>query len=171
MNLNFFEKSQQEKIVGAEALGESEAYFAQSEVDRIKQKIEKRKARQKRIVVLFSLLALVIVILIIVVGYSQYRLYKLSQEETVITDGTRVTANTGEEVIKALSRHILVPQGKPQIAEVKDVTKLRNSQAFFKDAENGDIVVVYGTTIILYRPSLDIVVAMGDLSGVGQVKP
>lgn len=171
MNLNFFEKSQQEKIVGAEALGESEAYFAQSEVDRIKQKIEKRKARQKRIVALFSLLALVIVILIIVVGYSQYRLYKLSQEETVITDGTRVTANTGEEVVKALSRHILVPQGKPQIAEVKDVTKLRNSQAFFKDAENGDIVVVYGTTIILYRPSLDIVVAMGDLSGVGQVKP
>ena len=171
MNLNSFEKTQQEKITAAETLDGSEAYFAQAEVSRIKQKIEKRKTRQKRIITLFAVFTVIIAVLLIVVGYSQYKLYKLSQEESVVIDGTKQSAKTGEEVITALKRHIVLPSGVPQIAEVKDVEKLRNTQAFFKDAENGDIVVVYNTTIILYRPSLDLVVAMGDMSGVGQQKP
>ena len=171
MNLNTFEQSQQEKITSNGALNQSDAYSAQPELDRIKQKIENRKIKQKRLKIIFGTFTVIIVLLLAIVGYSQYRLYTLSQEEVTATSTTQVAAKTGEEVVKALSRHILVPPGTPQIAEVKDVDRLRDSQAFFKDAENGDIVVVYGTAIILYRPSLDIVIAMGDISGVGQVKP
>jgi hypothetical protein len=172
MNPENFEKTQEEKIIQAESLGESEASFARDEVSRIKQKIDNRKAKQKKLRMILGGLSLLIVLLLLVAGYSQYKLYRLSKEEMIVTDNTTsVLPKTGEEVIKALSRHILLPSGTPQIAEVQDVTKLRESQSFFKDAENGDIVVVYNTTIILYRPSKDIVVIEGDISGTGQVKP
>lgn len=177
MNLNTFEKTSQERIIEAEALGEAEASLMHHETFLIKQKIEKRKQKKARLVMIVGSLACAVFFLLILVGYSQYKLYTLSQEEKIQSAGVMASsisftpANTGEEVVRALSRHILLPEGTPQIAEIKDVTKLRDSQAFFKDAQNGDIVVIYNTTIIIYRPSKDIIVAEGDISGVGQQKP
>ena len=172
MNLDTFEKQQQEEVIGAEARGEAGVSFAHLEIDRLKHKIEKRKTRQKKLRSIFGTLLVIIVILIAGVAYSQYRLYVLSHEEKVTGDGKLPgTPKTGEEVVNALSRHILLPDGVPQIAEVQDVAKLKEKQAFFKDVELGDIVVVYTNTIILYRPSKDIIVAEGDISGVGQVQP
>jgi hypothetical protein len=146
--------------------------FANEEALFLKQKIEKRKAKERKRKLHFSSLAIVIVFLIIFLGYSQYRLSILAKDEANSSSGTSVTnAKTGEEVVKALSRHILLPEGKPQIAEIQDVSKLQSTQAFFKNAHNGDIVVVYDSTIIIYRPEKDIIIGMGDMTGAGQVKP
>ena len=173
MNLNTFEKTQQERVIEQEARGESSLSFAQEEAILLKKKVEKRKLQQKKLKRVLFGLSCAIAVLLILVAYSQYKIYTLSQEEksAVASSTGMITAKTGEEVIKALTRHILLPDGVPQIAEIQDVTKLKESQAFFKDARNGDIVVVYNTTIILYRPSKDIVIGMGDISGVGQQKP
>jgi hypothetical protein len=163
MNLHTFEKSHQ---------GQSSF----DEVADIKQKIEKRKEKQKKIKVLFIVLVALVVILGALFGYSQYRLYVLSKAEVVVTaqEGSVAVPSkpkTGEDVLTSLKRHILVPSGNPQIAEVQDVAKLKETQAFFKDAQNGDIVIVYETMIFIYRPGADIVVAASDISGVGQQKP
>ena len=161
MNLNIFEQQQK--------TDHTEDDFSANHVHEVRQKIENRKKRQKRIKMIFGGLIVLVLLLLCATAYSSYRLHTLAKEE--LTTSTPVTPKTAEDVVKALSRHILVPEGVPQIAEVQDAEKLRNSQAFFKDAENGDIVVVYDTTIFIYRPSKDIVVASGDISGVGQVKP
>jgi hypothetical protein len=175
MNLYDFENkgSNQEHIIQAEAYGESEASFARSEVDKIKSKLEKRKKQQKKLTRVFGGLAVVITILVVFIAYSQYKLYKLSREEQVYTTSSvAVTASTTpQEIIRLLGRHVLLPEGNPQIAQVQDVEKLRETQAFFKNAENGDIILLYNTTIFLYRPSKDILVASGDVSGLGQAKP
>ncbi len=172
MNLHQFEnkKNDQEKIIEAEAFGESEASFAYDEVEKIKRKLETRKKKEKRLRTIFIILAAVIVALLALAGYSQYKVHVLSQEEK--NTGIIVTqATTPEDVVRALGKHVLLPEGNPQVAEVKDVEKLRTQQAFFKNAENGDIVVLYETTIFIYRPSKDILVASGDISGLGQAKP
>lgn len=175
MNLYEFEnnKNDQEHIIDAEAFGQSETSFAHSEVEKIKKKLEKRKKQQKKITVIFGGLSCVIFILVGFVSYSQYKLYKLSRDEqSYVSSAVVITASTTpEEIIKFLGRHILLPEGNPQIAQVKDIEKLRETQAFFKNAENGDVVVLYETIIFIYRPSRDIVVASGDLSGFGQTKP
>ena len=113
----------------------------------------------------FGGLSLVILVLIVVLGYSQYRLHILAKDELSTSSTTVSTAKTGVEVVKALSRHMILPEGDPQIAEIQDVSKLQDSQAFFKNARNGDIVVVYDSTIIVYRPSKDLIVATGKLRG------
>ncbi len=171
MNINLFENKKYEEGT----LGTAHDSSADADILQMKKKIEHRKAKQKKMKVLFFLLVLIILVLGALTGYSQYRLYKLSKEESMVGANTTSTPNqlpkTGEEVLAALSRHILVPQGNPQIAEVQDAIKLRDTQAFFKNVENGDLVIVYETTIFVYRPSQDIVVAAGDISGLGQVKP
>lgn len=179
MNINIFEKTQQ-----------SSSDYSQSDtsshedVANLKLKIEKRKTKQKRLKVVLITLVASVLVLSFLFGYSQYKLYSLSQEEmnvsgAPVTDtkqGAQQTVQADtikspEAIIKALGRHILLPEGTPQIAEVKDVEKLKEKQAFFKNAENGDIVVVYETTIFLYRPTLDIVIASGDISGIEQKNP
>lgn len=154
------------------------APFAHNDVAAIKQKIENRKVKQKRLKHVFSVLIVVIVLLAGAFAYSQYKLYTLSKEELVgdtksssLTQDLTTPPKDASDVVKRLGRHILLPSGTPQIAEVQDAAKLKETQAFFKDAQNGDIVVVYETMIYIYRPSADIVVGAADISGVGQKNP
>ncbi|MBI5357887.1 hypothetical protein HZB74_03515 [Candidatus Saccharibacteria bacterium] len=59
-----------------------------------------------------------------------------------------------------------VPQGEePTIATVQDVSKLQN-QAFFKNAQNGDKVLIYSQAkkAILYRPSTDKIIEVGPVN-------
>ena len=175
MDLNYFKKrnQSQEQIVQAEALGESEATFAHSEMQKVKHKIESKKRQQRKLKIIFRSLVVVIVVLALFLLYSQYKLQTLSRDEKNISSpGVTVTASTTpQDIISMLGKHILLPEGDPQIAEVRDVEKLQAQQAFFKNAENGDIIILYDTTIFIYRPSKDIVIASGDVSGLGQVKP
>jgi len=175
MDLSQFEKrnSTQEQIIHGEALGEAEASFARSEMEKIKHKLDAKKKQQKKLKTLFGSLGAVILLLVIFLGYSQYKLYTLSQDENIVSQES-VTINastTPQDIIRMVGRHILLPDGDPQIAEVRDIEKLRDQQAFFKNAENGDIIVLYDTTIFIYRPGRDIVIASGDISGLGQAKP
>lgn len=152
--------------------GANDNSFVESEVERLKQKIHHRKKRQKRIQYIFSGLTILVVFFALFASYSQYKLYRLAQDEKAVGSTNQQFAKTGEEVIKALSRHILLPEGVPQIAEIQDVEKVKATQAFFKNAENGDIVVVYdNASIFIYRPSKDIIIGAGDISGVGQANP
>jgi F0F1-type ATP synthase beta subunit len=175
MDLNHFEKRDQtkEQIIHAEALGESEANFARNEMEKIKHKLDAKKKQQQKLKIIFGTLLSIIVLLTIVAGYSQYKLRTLSlAEKNTGTSVPVITASTTpQDIISILGKHILLPEGDPQIAEVRDVEKLRDQQAFFKNAENGDIIVLYATTIFIYRPSKDIVVASGDVTGLGQTKP
>ena len=144
----------------------------ENDLHAIKKKIENRKLKQKRLKMIFGGLLLLIMLLICFAAYSQYRVYQLSKEESgQVGVSSPIDINKPEEILKALRRHILVPEGNPQIAEIQDAARLKETQAFFKDAVNGDIVIVYETMIYIYRPSADIVVASDDISGVGQQNP
>lgn len=177
MNLNTFEQKQNETMVpihleGDPSGGGSDA-FVTSEAHNLKQKIEKRKGKQKQLRRFIGGMITLVVVLALGFGYSQYKLYTLSKEElaTGAVSLASSTPKTPEEILKAVGRHILLPEGSPQIAEVQDVEKLRETQAFFRNARNGDIVIVYPFTIFIYRPADDIVVASGDILGTGEAKP
>lgn len=166
-------KEPQENVIQAEALGESQASFAAREAEKIKHRLELKKKQQKKIKSIFGGLLGVILLLLVVLGYSQYKLHTLSNEEKIIPSETMYVnaSTTPQEIISRVGRHILLPAGEPQIAEVQDIEKLREQQAFFKNAENGDIIVLYDTMIFIYRPSKDIIIASGDITGAGQLKP
>lgn len=130
--------------------------------ERISQiKKNKQKRMRKIILSLFG----VSVFFILTTIYSQYQVYvlkKLENVNNIINSEVPVTPN---QIIEAVSRHILLPDTIPQIAAIEDAKKLSTTQDFFRNALNGDVVIVYETTIIVYRPSQDLLIAVGDVSG------
>jgi hypothetical protein len=123
-----------------------------------------KKTRQKRLKkVILSLLGISIFFFLTTV-YSQYQVYilkKLADDTAVTSPDVPVTPN---QILEAVSRHMILPDTVPQIAAIQDAKKLSTSEEFFKDAINGDMVLVYDATIIVYRPAQDIIVAVGNVS-------
>ncbi len=163
--LKRFLKKKESQVKHAE---EEASSFVNEEAQLIKQRIENRKLKQRKLKIILGTLLFLVVFLGGIAAYSQYKLQTLTVDELIVDIPKEKQPRTGQEIVAALGRHILLPEGNPQIAEVQDVAQLKMSQAFFENAENGDVVVVYDSLIFLYRPSKDIVIASGDISGTGQ---
>jgi hypothetical protein len=140
--------------------------FINEEMLIVKQKLEAKKRRVRRLKITLGTLSALVVLLGGIALYSQYQLRTLTHDELLVDIPQEKQPKTGEEIIKALGRHVVLPEGVPQIAEVQDVDRLKQSQAFFENARNGDVVVVYSTTIYLYRPAQDVLVSYGDITSV-----
>ena len=150
----------------------TETYSSHSHIDTTahtssdqKQLLHKKTKQNKTKKVVSSLLGLIIFFILTTI-FSQYQVYVLQKIATAKEEKNPDVPVTNEEIVRAVGRHLMLPEdGAPQIAEVKDAAKLKSSQAFFKDAVNGDYVIVYNSTIILYRPLEDILVSVGSVEG------
>jgi hypothetical protein len=69
-----------------------------------------------------------------------------------------------QNILNAVSQKIKLPtQENPQIILITDSQYIRNNQPFFAQAENGDVMIVYSSYLVLYRPSEDRVVNSGPV--------
>jgi hypothetical protein len=95
----------------------------------------------------------VIVIIISLVGFFAWQQQQESKNTPEI-----------QKVMKSVSSHILLPTGEtPALVTVVDRTKLKSD--FFKNAQNGDKMLIYQKNhrAILYRPSVDRIVDVGPV--------
>jgi hypothetical protein len=123
-----------------------------------------KKHRQHRIRRIISFLLVAVIFFICTTLFSQYQVYILQKIAKAQEEVKPEVPVTSEQIVKAVSRHIRTPAGVPQIAEVKEAQKLIESQPFFKDVINGDIIIVYDTMVLIYRPLEDVLVSVGDFS-------
>lgn len=76
-------------------------------------------------------------------------------------------ALTEQEVtllLSKVSKHIKLPQDeKPTIATIQDVQILQSQQPFFKDAKNGDRLILYSNKAIIYSEKENILVNVGPI--------
>ena len=100
-------------------------------------------------IVFFVLLLMVGIAITGVAVYSSYELYKIKSPGYAQRLAEEQTAG----IISAVGRLIELPDDAPQIATVSDVNKLKEGQAFFAKAHNGDYILIFQTEAILYRPS------------------
>lgn len=103
--------------------------------------------------------AAIAVVIVILVGGAIYH-WKKTHVPVQVAQQQEVT-----DLVARVSKLMLLPAGEtPTIATVSDVDKLR-SQAFFKNAVNGDKVLIYASTrqAILYRPSANRIIEVAPL--------
>lgn len=114
----------------------------------------KRKPKGRKIFWLIFLLTLAGLV------YSQYQLYilknpnyqqKLAQEQIQAT-------------VDKVSKLMILPKELPQVLVLQDVAKIKAQQPFFKDAEDGDQVLIYSSTAIVYSPSKNKIVNVGPVT-------
>ncbi len=124
--------------------------------------LKKQKQRRLKRVILFLFgTSIFFGLTTVYFAYQKYALNKLMVAEELNHPDVPVSAN---QILDAVSKLMMLPDTVPQIAEVQDAAKIKNTQEFFKDIQNGDSVIVYETMIIVYRPSSNIIVAVGNVS-------
>jgi hypothetical protein len=101
-----------------------------------------------------------------IIGTAIMRYQHQPQKDVkAITTKTEEPVDKKAKVIEAVSKRIELPQNEvPVLATVEDVEKLR-SQDFFKDAQNGDKILMYRSSgkAFLYRPATDEVLVQAPL--------
>lgn len=111
-----------------------------------------------------ALIGVLVVLFAAVPSVYFYHKSQLAEQELKGTTSTKL--ETTAEVIKRVSRHILLPSGEqPTLATVSDASKVRN-QSFFASAANGDKILVYAQAkkAFLYRPSIDKLIEVAPLA-------
>lgn len=103
------------------------------------------------------IVSLFILALAAVAAFSFYQYYKTRQELLKLkTDPNAYSQTQAEEakkIIEEVSKIFVLPQNEnPTIATIIDAEKLRNTQDFFKNAQNGYKVLIYSSKAFLYDP-------------------
>lgn len=97
---------------------------------------------------------------------SLYFYHANQQTEQKLNGSTSTKPMTTAEVVKRVSRHILLPSGEqPTVFRLHDISNFR-SQAFFANAANGDVGLIYvqAKKAYLYRPSIDRIIEVAPLA-------
>jgi hypothetical protein len=99
---------------------------------------------------------------------SGLTIYGVKQKPELFGLGTstKVTSSETDKLVADVGKLIKLPADeKPTLATVTDVEKVKD-QSLFKDAQNGDKVLVYTTAkkAILYRPTDNKIIEIGAIN-------
>lgn len=106
----------------------------------------------------------VALIVVAVGGYYGYMAYQAKQN-TPEAQAAKLTAQKDAIITKIKSLTVL-PEEEPVLFTVNDATLLKGQQAFFKDATNGDVLLVFQASgkALIYRESTNKIVNSGPVS-------
>lgn len=106
---------------------------------------------------------LVALVALLVVGY--WYVQNRSLQGVSQFDTTQVS-----KLVEVVGKHIVLPEpldvSQVQVATVQDAERLMKVSQFFRDAQNGDQLLILPTKLILFRPSENKVVNISAPSGI-----
>jgi hypothetical protein len=79
--------------------------------------------------------------------------------------GAKLTDAQVDAVVSRISKFMVVPEGeRPSVVVLKDTASLAQQQAFYKDAKDGDILIVYSTRAIIYDAKANKLVSVSPIA-------
>ena len=117
---------------------------------------------QNRSRVLKIVLVLAVIFLIFVLDTkrrtAEEQLKKLSVQLEQVNPNAKANKELARQVLAKVKRHFALPTDvEPTVATIVDVKALRERNAFYNKAENGDNLIVTSDRAILYDPDKDII--------------
>ena len=121
-----------------------------------------KKSSPKRVFLSASFLALSVGLVWSFLAYkdAEQQIYLLSSQE-----GRQEVAQQETSLLLAnLAKLIILPEGEePLIATIQDVDALAAEQEFYKDAQNGDKLIVYSEKALIYNEESGRIVNVGPV--------
>jgi len=68
-----------------------------------------------------------------------------------------------DDTVARISKLIILPEGIPNLSTIQDVKTLAEKQPFFKDAENGDKILIYKDKAIIFSPKKNMLINVGPV--------
>lgn len=110
---------------------------------------------------------MILIIGLAVLAFAFYRrsvvlaneLQKLTMmNEQLQTGNTPESIAQAKAIVDKVRKHIMIPMDtEPTVATIVDVDALKSGNEFYKNAKNGDNLIVTPTRAILYDPVADII--------------
>jgi len=116
-----------------------------------------RSTMKKRILIISAAVIFVASIVAAVFFFMQYNAIK--------SNPNAVNQEKTDRVVEKVGKIYALPSEKPTVADITDKNKLKD-QAFFKDAENGDFLLIFSETklAIIYREASNKLINVGPIS-------
>ena len=73
----------------------------------------------------------------------------------------KVDSNDAKAVINKLSKIMDVPQEEPLVATITDAARLKEQEPFYKNAQNGDKVIIWKEKAVIYRLETNKIIDFG----------
>lgn len=127
------------------------------------------KAIRKTLRVLSRFTVVLVILFIVAVAAFIWSFINYQNAKTQLSslqNGQVLTEKQVARITKSVAKHMILPEGTPSIIVVRDVTQLAN-QAFFRNAQNEDVVLLYPEQAIIYSQKRDIVVNVGPVINQG----
>ena len=111
------------------------------------------------------LLGLVLVVLVGVGGWWAFSSQSGDELANLsATAGTKLTDSQVQAVVARISKFMVVPTDeKPSVVILHDVATLAEQQPFYREAQDGQLLVVYSSRAIIYDPKANKLVAMSAI--------
>lgn len=116
----------------------------------------------KKMRVLLTLLVIALVALVVVLDARRRDAEQKLQNLSVRLEQLRTGSNTQQnlelarQVVQKVQEHMNLPDTpEPTVATIVDIEKLKQRNAFYTPAENGDYLIVTSTRAVLYDPDTD----------------
>ncbi|MEI7512532.1 MAG: LytR C-terminal domain-containing protein [Candidatus Uhrbacteria bacterium] len=124
--------------------------------------VEAPKVRTSRSSILLPAL---VIVAVAGIGFAGWKLFP--QNVNVAENAAEAPApDQATDLAKRVSKHVLVPADEsPMVATVQDPEALRvQNPVFYKEAEQGDRLLIWSDKAVLYSPTKDVVLAMLSMS-------
>lgn len=113
------------------------------------------------------LLAFLFLLALAAFAWSFWHYQNAKDQLMSLQNGQSLSQRQLDQIMRGVSKHMFLPEGDPTIVVVKDATAL-TGQAFFKNAQTGDVVLVYPEQAIIYSPERHKIVNVGPVINNGQ---
>jgi len=107
---------------------------------------------------------LVVVVAVVAGGYYAWHSHAARSGLANLSADTKLTDSQVAELVSDISKFLVVPAGeKPSVVVIHDVQQLAAQQPFYKDAKDGDLLVLYSTRAIIYDAGTNKLVNVGPI--------
>lgn len=101
-------------------------------------------------------------------GYFGWMKYNQMYNSPEAVTAAQVAEAEAEKkvILEDISKLMLLPEGDPVLFKVSNKDQMRAQQAFFKDTENDDVLLVFQASgkAIIYRPSSKTIINVGPVN-------
>ncbi len=120
----------------------------------------KKKIDKKKILKIAAIIIVAFLVLLLASGIA-VMLKNISQPKNIFP----VEKSSEETAVSRAAKHLLLPEEKPVIIEIKNSADLAKEQAFYAGARDGDILLIYAAAkkAVIYSPARDMIINVGPI--------
>ncbi len=110
------------------------------------------------------MLGLVVAVVVVIGGYSVWSHHSGSSDLANLDPDAKLTDDQVAQVTARIGEYLVLPTDeKPTVAVIKNADQLAVQQTFYKDAMDGQLLVLYSNRAIIYDPKDNKLVNVGPI--------